>query len=264
MSQFSGLAFARICGREYDEWLQIGRYPMKAFTTFFAIVSLFLFLADHSFVSGAVQTGVKVEQQLQPAAKPGMIYVSDFALEVSAVIQDNGVLGHRGILIGERLVKRGPLQRQEDPTATASNLVNLLATSIAQELSKNLIPAMRLPRDQSLPDSGWLVRGEFLEVDEGNRLRRAVIGFGEGASDMQIEFEVCDLGRNPLTPFLASNTETGSGKKPGAIVTMNPYVAATKFVLSKNASESDVKRAGSEIAAEIMKYMKAHGLFTGN
>jgi hypothetical protein len=55
-------------------------------------------------------------------------------------------------------------------------------------------------------------------------------------------------------------TTTGSGKMPGAAVTLNPYVAAAKFVLAKNASDKDVIHAASGIAAEIVKYMKTRGM----
>jgi hypothetical protein len=35
---------------------------------------------------------------------------------------------------------------------------------------------------------------------------------------------------------------------------MNPYVAAAKFVLEKNASSRDVKNTAKQIVAEILKY----------
>lgn len=237
---------------------------MKALATCVVMAVLMLFCGSHAVVDGAVPADSKVEQQLQPSTTPGMIYVVDFTLGLSSIVPDSGVLDHRALLGAGPLERFGPLHRQDDPSITASTLANLLATSIAQELGKHLIPAMRLPQGQAIPDHGWLVRGHFITVDEGNRVRRAVIGFGEGATEMQIEFEVFELGRNPLAPFLVSNAEAGSGKKPGAIVTMNPYVAAAKFVLARNASENDVRQAGSEIALTIIKYMQSRGMITAN
>lgn len=40
---------------------------------------------------------------------------------------------------------------------------------------------------------------------------------------------------------------------------MNPYVAAAKFVLQKNATERDVKRTAEEIDEEIVKYEQRIG-----
>lgn len=110
------------------------------------------------------------------------------------------------------------------------------------------------------PTRGWVINGSFLEVDEGNRLRRAVIGFGSGATDMEIEVDVTDLSSHPNTPFLILSSSGSSGKRPGAAVTLNPYVAAAKFVLAKNATGKDVTNAAADIAAEIVRYLKAHGL----
>ena len=41
---------------------------------------------------------------------------------------------------------------------------------------------------------------------------------------------------------------------PGAVVTMNPYMAAARFVMEKNAPERDVKRTAKEIVSEVQKY----------
>jgi hypothetical protein len=35
---------------------------------------------------------------------------------------------------------------------------------------------------------------------------------------------------------------------------MNPYVAAAKFVLQKNATERDIKKTAEQIAEQIVKY----------
>jgi len=237
---------------------------MKVSLGICACLFSFLFVNAPSDVYGTVPSGDQAAQQLQPTTRPGMVYVTDFALDVSDVKEESGLVGRRGLLRGELLKRRGPLRQEEDPTATAATLVDLLAQSITQSLNDRSVPAMRLPQGESPPISGWIVRGQFLEVDEGNRLKRAVIGFGAGASDMQLQIDVSDLGSHPDSPFLTFGAETGSGKKPGAIITMNPYVAAAKFVLSKNAPEKDVKHAGAKIAAEIIGYMKARGLLSTN
>ena len=43
---------------------------------------------------------------------------------------------------------------------------------------------------------------------------------------------------------------------PGAIVKLNPYVAAAKFVMSRNATERDVKQTASAIAKAIAQKAK--------
>ena len=54
-------------------------------------------------------------------------------------------------------------------------------------------------------------------------------------------------------PLVASDS---SGKMPGAIVKLNPYVAATKFVMSRHATERDVQSIASAIAKSIASEVK--------
>lgn len=77
---------------------------------------------------------------------------------------------------------------------------------------------------------------------------------------MQIEVSVTDLNHPANTPFLSFGTDTSSGPKPGAVITMNPYVAAAKFVMSKNASDQDVKHTAAQIVSEIVTYLKSRNL----
>jgi len=209
---------------------------------------------------GAAQNKQQATTQLQPTTKPEVIYVADFAIDTAEVKQESGVLREGGPLGGNRLQRISPLHRHENPEETARKLVNLLADSLTQDLRNNALPARRLLPGQPLPGKGWVISGQFLEVDEGNRLRRAVIGFGSGATEMQIAVSVTNMSTHPGTPFLTLGSATGSGDRPGAAVTLTPYVAAAKFVLAKNASEKDVTLAASNIAAEIVKYMKTRGL----
>jgi len=70
--------------------------------------------------------------------------------------------------------------------------------------------------------SGWLVRGVVTELDEGNQLRRAVVGFGAGKSELQLWVGVTDLARNPDAPFYTLDAKDSSGKMPGAVVSSIP------------------------------------------
>jgi hypothetical protein len=63
---------------------------------------------------------------------------------------------------------------------------------------------------------------------------------------------------HPDQPLYNVAESGDSGKKMGAVITMNPYVAAAKFVMEKNAPEKTVKKTASEISAEIIKRLKEH------
>ena len=234
-------------------------------------VALFVWVAFGTCLPlhGAVQVKGETVNQLQPVSLPEVIYVADFDLDSTDVKESSGVLGGGGPM------KRGPLNReggilnrngggvlnrQESPAETARRVVDTLAESLVKEFNDHSLPAARVFSGQGVAKKGWLVHGQFVEVDKGNRIQRAVIGFGQGATHMEVQVNVTNLSTFPDTPFLLFGTETGSGKKPGAVVTLNPYVAAAKFVMTKNATNKDVQHSATEISSEIMKYMQSRDL----
>jgi hypothetical protein len=60
----------------------------------------------------------------------------------------------------------------------------------------------------------------------------------------------------PAQCLLATSGE--SGKKLGAAITMNPYAAATKFVMEKNAPEKTIKKTAGDISKDIIAHLKQH------
>jgi hypothetical protein len=214
--------------------------------------------------------GVEVRNEQLGAVKPGegprTVYVADFALDAENIQGDPGVRGmlpgqsqpqsqREGLLggLGQRL--RHPLG-SDSPSDKAREIVDTMATELIKSLSDKGIPAQRIASTTgSLPRDGWLVQGMFTEVDEGSRLKRAVIGFGAGATAMDVQIGISDLaGKDPHQPFIVFGTVKDPSKMPGAVVTMNPYVAAAKFMMEKNATGKDVKKTAGQIVDEILKY----------
>jgi hypothetical protein len=195
-----------------------------------------------------------------PNRAPERVYVADFGLDAQNFQGDQGV---RGALPG-RLSQLGqsglgqnlpqPLATQ-DPAAEARRIVNSMADALVQDLTAQGLPAQRVDAAAGLPRNGWLVSGVFTEVDEGNRLKRAALGFGQGSTQMEVQVGLSDLaGKNPRAPFAVFGTIKEHGEMPGAAVTLNPYVAAAKFVMEKNATPRDVRNTADQIAAEILKF----------
>jgi len=190
-----------------------------------------------------------------PQRLPETIYVADFALDVENYVPDEGV---RGALPG-RLGKRLPrVLAKDNPSERAHQIVETMAESLVERLTSKGLHAERLRKTEgNLPREGWLVQGIFTEVDEGNRIKRAGIGFGKGATSMDLQLGISDLaGADPRAAFVMFGTVKDPNKIPGAVVTMNPYVAAAKFVLQKNATERDIKNSAAQIADHILKYQQ--------
>src|SRR5262249_56739278 len=128
-----------------------------------------------------------------------------------------------------------------EAAARARGLAELLSKTMAHALEKARFSAGRIASDAVRSGDGWLIGGEFLEIDEGNRLRRAVVGFGAGQADVHVQVEVFDLLRDPRSPVLVYGTAEVSRKAPGGAVmtaaTHNPYAMAARYVLSRRATE---------------------------
>lgn len=188
-----------------------------------------------------------------PPAKPPVVYVADFELDAQTVRHDPGKLsglpGPAG-RVGSRLAGGS-----EDPAARARQLVDLMANSLVKELRKAGFPAQRLAAGAPLANQGWLLRGVFTEVAEGNRLRRAMIGFGEGQTDVQVVAAVHDLAQGAPGPLYELATDASSGSKPGAAPTLvlGPYGAAARFVMAGKDLDKNVKQTAAEIAARMAR-----------
>jgi hypothetical protein len=182
-----------------------------------------------------------------------VIYVSDFELDSENFQADQSMpRAHQ-----RPHVINGPLRQSRDPATEAQNLVNLMAADIVQDLTKAGYKAQRLAATDVRPSEGVWVHGVFTQLSEGNRLRRAVIGFGTGQAKMDLYVTMNDLSQ-PDQPLYTAATTEESGKKPGAAITMNPYVAAAKFVMEKNAPEKTIKKTASDISKEIIAHLKQH------
>jgi hypothetical protein len=96
-----------------------------------------------------------------------------------------------------------------------------------------------------------LVRGAFVQLDGGNRLRRALIGFGSGATRLRVFVWVSDLSHGSSGPFCALDASAHSSKKPGAVLTFDPYVGAARFVVGGLDQDTNVTQIAAEIANDI-------------
>ncbi|HZR80753.1 MAG TPA: DUF4410 domain-containing protein [Candidatus Binatia bacterium] len=211
-------------------------------------------------------------------APPSAIYVSGFTVAAGAIKQEGGLFGEaeeavveRPHLLGGGLLggrggdggggggPGGIIERRTQPDRpTADQISAVLSASILEALrSEQLgIPIEQIATGAPAPASTWLVRGQFTSVDPGNRAQRAVIGFGAGEATTEVAVEVDAVSADGSAPVLQFGTQADSGHAPGAAVTMNPYAAAAKFVLGRQATQRDVQDMGKAIAKEIAKVVR--------
>jgi Domain of unknown function (DUF4410) len=225
---------------------------MNLMLRFALLVSVCVFVIPQ----GCAQTAPSTADATQPKhvfTKDMTVYVRDFELDAENVTVDKGVGGQ----VRPGLIERPSKREQRDPEAQAKKVVDTMSKSLVDDLHKAGYKAQRLGPNDSNPSTGALVTGVFTEVDEGNRMHRALIGFGSGSAKMDLYVTMSDLA-SPQKPLYNLAQEDTSGKKPGAAITLNPYAAAVKFAMEKNAPDKTVKKTASEISTDVVKHLKEH------
>jgi len=213
-------------------------------------IAMLMLLAACLLTRGALaQDTVAAPPQPQPRR---IVYLNDFELDAADVTLNTGPRQRVGHLLGN-ILPRGPLLGEPDPAARSRQIVSLMSQSLLADLQHAGADARLLPPGTPVPTAGTLVRGIFLSADEGNRLRRAVIGLQSGQAKLQVAVAVDTLSPDALPAPLYTVTDNAAGKPvPGAIVTMNPYAAAAKFVLDGQDLDAAIKSTAKKITQQVM------------
>jgi Domain of unknown function (DUF4410) len=101
-----------------------------------------------------------------------------------------------------------------------------------------------------------LVTGRLIEVNEGNRLARVVLGLGLGESHLASEVHVFRVVNNEKAEVLEFTTHANSGKMPGIAVS----IAFGEFLLGPItiiAAVEDAVSSGQKIYVSQIDYLAA-------
>ena len=150
---------------------------------------------------------------------PARILLQDFA------IRDTDVNEYQGIL-RQQPTNPSALERQRELARLA---VKTLAVELGERLRLLGFKVDRVAPGAIVEDHDLLIDGEFENVDEGNPLRRVIIGFGSGAARLETRARVYQGSvRRKILEFIVS---ADSGKFPGAVATTPAVVVAPASVV---------------------------------
>ena len=181
-----------------------------------------------------------------PAARPATIYVADFKVDVQNTEPEKRLLPSLP----------APPGAAKEPAVRARELVDLMSTSLVQDLTAAGLTARRLAVVDPMPADGWMVRGIFTQAGEGSLLHLAVVGFGAGQTTMQVIVALDDLAHGVPKPFYELSTSADGARQPGGAITLSPYVASAKFALSGGDLETNVKQTAAKIADNIAQLVQ--------
>jgi Domain of unknown function (DUF4410) len=212
-----------------------------------------------SFVSGnafAQLRGPKItnETQVRPTTRPTIIYVSDFSIDsydfATAPVKSRL---NRGIVRGALDQIKGT---DSSPQGQAQAVVDTMSNTIVSELQNKGFTARRV-RQGIRPNNGWVVRGKFSTVDQGDRAIRTAVGFGAGSATLNVDVILGEVVGGKEKPILTFGTTNKTGKGPGGIAmaaaTKNPYAIAVKYALSGKDLQRNIRKTGKAVADQFAK-----------
>ena len=172
-----------------------------------------------------------------PTAGPTpSVYVSDFQIEVL------------------RPAGSTPQKPEDDPQRLASHIVELMSAKLVLALQKAGYSATRMHAGDPRPDSGVQIRGLFAELDNENHWRRAVIRSAADTGKMQALVTVANLAKPDQALYEVAHLP-GNEDKPGAVITLSPYVPLTKYEISKDATEDAFKGIAARVVNDLTELL---------
>ncbi len=145
--------------------------------------------------------------------RPTTVYVYPFAVTADDVTLNQGFFQKTYRDMSNENETQSQLELAQS-TALA------MATAIVQELQSIGFTASAVARGAQITGQNVLiVDGEFTDINEGNRLRRMVIGLGVGSSTLDTKVQVYQMANGTTQQIMDFTTHADSGEMPGAALT---------------------------------------------
>jgi hypothetical protein len=221
--------------------------------------------AAQKLLVGDTKVEVVAKYQGEALPKPAKALVYDFTVpdDVITVDQSPAAKLHKG--------HRGEGAEARSQEAAAQRVRASFSKALLHELQQASVPAETAPgADSPAPPNTLLVQGEFTAINEGNKTKRVLIGFGKGASDVQAHVTVSLATEQQPVVLLEFNVKSQSGKKPGSVATVGAGAAtmgtatagsaaagvAAGGVLDRAATvQADASRMAKGVAKQIAELM---------
>ena len=174
---------------------------------------IYLVLALAPFGCAGAQTTQQSTAAPITTTQPTAVVVYPFAVNASDVSLNSSIfqVAYRN-MSGEN--------QNDQQVAVAHQTAQSICAKVATDLTQKGIATTCLQRGAVPPGNNVLVLdGQFTDINEGNRLRRMVIGLGVGASTLDSTVQVIQKTDQGSSELLDFSTHADSGYMPGAGVT---------------------------------------------
>src|SRR5664280_1711096 len=171
-------------------------------------------------IAGCAKTNVQDTYEVantgMPTPNPVLIY--NFAVNPQDVQQNSSIFAKI-----ERNIENKSQTAEE--IQLGREVADAMATELWQKITNLGLNAIRADQSLQVTPGAILITGYFVDIDEGNRLRRNVIGLGMGKSSLDSKVRVLAPSPSGYQELIAFDAHADSGDMPGAAV-MGPAGAA--------------------------------------
>jgi len=226
------------------------------------VVAIAMRLATAQSSAGNIVTGkAKVDlissySGSEALPKPQSVIIQDFTLAGDVITDESAAARlHRHLSL-----LRGP-DEDSTPEVLAQQVQTSFSKALIKEFAKVNVQSERAVDGMNATTGPVLiVEGEFAGIDEGDKTKRVMIGFGRGASDIKTHVTVSSFVNGTRTVVLEFNLNSASGKKPGAVATMGTGAIAAGAAVGdvgdkKGTVQADASRMAKAIAKQIEAFM---------
>jgi hypothetical protein len=138
-----------------------------------------------------------------PPVRPSVFLIYDFAVNPDDVIVDLP-----GLTTGNQSVNY-------ERVAQGKAWANALSESLVMQLVKEGITSRRAAGSTHIPPNAIVVKGQFISIDEGSKIKRTTIGFGMGAEEVRTMVQVYQMRKAGLLRISEIEAEAHGRKTPG-------------------------------------------------
>lgn len=202
-------------------------------------------------IAGCASTDVKMGDEIQNSGlpRPEQVLVYNFAVNSADVRQNSSIIARMERNLGDS-------NAAAEQAQLGREVSDALATELTQKIAAMCLNSRRANDNMPVAPGSVLVTGRFIKIDEGNRLRRNVIGLGMGQSSLDAEIQLLAPGPSGYSRLAGFQAHADSGNMPGAAV-MGPAGAAagasTAAVVGTNVAISGAKSYRSASAQQAQK-----------
>ncbi len=199
-------------------------------------------------------------KQLQ---KPDRIIVYNFAATPDEIPADAAISGY---------YKKHDTPQTTEQIKVGRELGRIVAKELVKEIRKMGMPAEHAGRGPTPGIGDLLIKGAFVSMDEGSRMKRVLIGFGAGAGKLETHVEGYQITAEGPRLLGRRRIEAKGGKMPGLLVPVAGAASAgrvgavviaggmnVKKELGSETLQSAAKRTAEEIAKVLSQKFAEQG-----